>query len=202
VIKDVECFDPHLNEWNFAAELLRPRRDASAATLHEQIYVVGGKEIGQFWASSPTSLVEAYDPRQGKWRVIASLPTAREASVVLSSQEFLYVITGRGQRGYVSNVERYDPRNNTWTSICPSSPTERGWACGVSAGDRFYGNGNKSIFKTTLSIFIPFVFLVIGGDVGKENRSKTVEIFDTKNAEWFKVADMSVGRGGAAAAIV
>lgn len=52
-----EKYDPSRNQWEVIASMLRPRSDASAASLKGRVYVAGG-----FTGTEVLNSVEVYDP--------------------------------------------------------------------------------------------------------------------------------------------
>lgn len=44
-MSSVERYDPEKNQWELITPMLKQRSDASAATLQEKIYIVGGRYL-------------------------------------------------------------------------------------------------------------------------------------------------------------
>ena len=100
----------------------------------------------------------------------------------MTDAHYLYSIGGLGDDDFLSAVERYDPKLNTWTQIVPMSE-KRGCACGVSLEKKIY---------------------VFGGTVDALSRHARVscEVYDATLNEWHSIASMHVPRFHASAVLL
>jgi hypothetical protein len=58
---------------------------------------------------------EAYDPREGRWRRLSSMPSARSSCGVAAVGEKLYAVGGaEGDDHILDTVECYVPAANRW----------------------------------------------------------------------------------------
>jgi N-acetylneuraminic acid mutarotase len=105
------------------------RGAASAATVGDTIYVIGGATT-QPWSKenflSPATpqrglgTVQAYDPKTNTWKELASMPTPRNHAAIGAVNGKIYVIGGRVGAAFIalasdtSLVEVYDPATDTW----------------------------------------------------------------------------------------
>ncbi len=107
-------------EWEELPGLNHPRAGAAAATVGEQVVVVGGQDDGGLVA--PT---EVFDGES--WRDAAPIPTLREHLAAASDGEYLYAVGGRELSADKNTgaLERYDPGADQWTKL-PGMPTPTG----------------------------------------------------------------------------
>ena len=92
-------------------------------------------------------IVERFDPRLGKWQVVAPMSTRRKhlgvavftpgipgstyaaapaALAALSSVAGIYAVGGRDDVTELSTAERYCPQTNSWLSILPMTNRRSG----------------------------------------------------------------------------
>ncbi|MEM8484903.1 MAG: kelch repeat-containing protein [Bacteroidota bacterium] len=163
----------------------------------------------------------ADDPRS--WQRRAPIPEARSgvSAVVLDNQ--VYVIGGRNEAGQILNtVSRYDPANDTWTTVQPMTQA-RFNAAAVVHNNKIYvmgGRGNSSAVLDKAEVFDPvaqtwtdisnlresreglaaFVqdntLYVAGGSNGNAQILNTVEYFDEAGNTWrdFSAWNLDVAR--------
>lgn len=135
-----EVYDPASDRWSQLAPMPTQRSGASAVTLGDAIYVLGGgfkKPDGRF---KFLTTVEAYYPKDDRWEVKPSLlqPHDYPACTVLADK--IYIIGGhhpdateggpQTDPGF-SFTERWDGRSDTWESVDPL-PTPRFAASAVT----------------------------------------------------------------------
>lgn len=110
----VEVYDPVTDSWNNAYPAIQvPREDAVAETLFGKIYLFGGSNQMQL-----ISEVECFDPNNGEWQVITTLPTPRRglSSVVVDSS--IWLIGGSNlENTFYNFVEIFYPLENSWDSL-------------------------------------------------------------------------------------
>jgi hypothetical protein len=82
---------------------------AAAATLGDQVYVVGGYRQGR---ELPTCAV--YDPATDDWTPCAPLTVGRNGLGLIALGEQLYAIGGGSYLGF---NERYDPQGDRWLAV-------------------------------------------------------------------------------------
>lgn len=137
-----EVYDPASNAWSSRTEMPTPRNHASAATINNRIYVVGGR-IGSVFIPNANNvdLVEEYDPSADRWDIKAPMPTPRSASAWGVHNGRIYVAGGeirhRDIWGAYTAVEAFDPKSDTWTRL-PPMPMPRHGLAGDFIGNRFH----------------------------------------------------------------
>lgn len=87
------------------------RRYAAAAVLSDRIYVAGGyvlpyKNLNTF---------ESYDPESDEWTQLSAMNKSRSDFSLIELNGFLYAM------GDEKMIDRYDPKENTWTLVSKSS---------------------------------------------------------------------------------
>lgn len=94
------------------------KRDELAACYgpDNKIYAIGGYGGGD---NSCLQSAERYDPKTGKWELIAPMKEARRALTAVALPDGIYAIGGYNGKEYINTVERYDIFTNEWTPIKP-----------------------------------------------------------------------------------
>ena len=118
----VQTYNPATGAWNTVTPtpaMTARYQGVAVAPGNGLIYVIGG------WNNStPTSVVEAYDPVGNTWTPEASLGHLSGCSVAGAINGLIYVLTGcDGNSGFSNEFDVYNPATNTWTSL--SSPATR-----------------------------------------------------------------------------
>lgn len=76
-----------------------------------RLYAVGGMNEQRVRLST----MEAYDPREGQWRLLGCMHVARSSFGVATLQERLYVVGGNaGDDQIHDTVECFLPETNQW----------------------------------------------------------------------------------------
>ena len=65
-MKDVECYNPDLDQWTYVSEMNIARKYASVVTHDGLLYAIGGKETS--WEDLKS--VEVYNPETNIWTVL------------------------------------------------------------------------------------------------------------------------------------
>ena len=83
------------------------------------IYAVGGHDAPAATnpAQSRFNCMERYDPALDSWSMVCSLSIGRDAIGVCVLGEKLFAVGGYDGAGYLSLVESYDSRENTWREV-------------------------------------------------------------------------------------
>jgi N-acetylneuraminic acid mutarotase len=135
-----EMYDPATNTWTPRSPMPTTRNHAFSGVVNGKIYVIGGRlAAGTVAASSPTDVVEEYDPATNLWGAVKQkMPTPRSGGGAATYNGKIWVaggeITNRQLSAAFRALEAYDPATDTW-EIMPTMPSARH---GVAAG--FIGN--------------------------------------------------------------
>lgn len=144
-----EVYNPVLDQWSALAPMPTERSGASAVTLGDAIYVMGGgfkKADGKF---KFLTTVEAYYPKEDRWQAMPSLiqPHDYPACAVLNDQ--IYIIGGHhpdATEGGPSTdpafsfTERWDGSARPWRAVNPM-PTPRFAASAVAIDGQLWVMG-------------------------------------------------------------
>src|SRR5260370_20760205 len=91
--------------WASFAPLPTARQEVAVATLHGQVWVIGG-----FGATAePTATAEHYDPATNTWTARPSLPVAVHHAAAVTVGDRLF-----GLRGYPGGRVRWGPVGDLW----------------------------------------------------------------------------------------
>src|SRR5262245_30364106 len=142
-VATVEEYDPATNSWRARSPMPTARNHAAIGVVNNKIYVLGGRIGAAFVSvSSPTDIVEEYDPATDQWGAIrARMPTPRSAVAWGVHGERIYVAGGEAQApqfmAAFRALEAYEPANNRWLSL-PSMPIPRHGLAGAVIGNRLH----------------------------------------------------------------
>ncbi|MFQ5449365.1 MAG: Kelch repeat-containing protein [Nitrospinaceae bacterium] len=173
-------YDPVKNRWTEKAPMPTPRGALAAGVIDGKIYAVGGAHR-KFFRMVNTDANEVYDPRTGRWRKLAPLPTPRDHLTISTVGGKLFAIGGRVNVDYNMNLdanESYDPSSGSWTRLKPL-PTPRSGITSQALNGIIYVFGGES-----------------GNGTFREN-----EAYDPERAHWNTMLPMPKGRHGLGSAV-
>jgi N-acetylneuraminic acid mutarotase len=139
----VEEYDPGTNSWRPRSPMPTARNHAAIGAVNNKIYVIGGRIGAAFVSvSSPTDVVEEYDPAADQWGAIrARMPTPRSAVAWGVHGGRIYVAGGEAQApqfmAAFRALEAYEPATNRWIPLPPMSIPRHGLAAAV-IGNRLH----------------------------------------------------------------
>uniref|UniRef100_H0VDF3 Kelch like family member 4 n=1 Tax=Cavia porcellus TaxID=10141 RepID=H0VDF3_CAVPO len=179
-LNTVERWDPEGHQWNYVASMSIPRSTLGVVALNNKLYAIGGRD-----GSSCLKSMEYFDPHTNKWNLCAPMSKRRAGVGVATYNGFLYVVGGHDVPAsnhcsrFSDCVERYDPKNDSWSTLTPlSAPRDAVGMCPL--GDKLY---------------------VVGGYDG-HTYLNTVESFDAQKNEWNEEAPVNIGRAGACVVVL
>ena len=134
--------------WTPQPSLGLARAGLDVATVSGQIFAIGGFN-GDAANPEVYSTVEARDVSgDGRWRMLAPMPTARTNPAAATLGGFVYVAGGFGANDETLNVvERFDPRTGAWQSS-PKLPVPVGAAGAAALGGKLYVAGGLAARPT------------------------------------------------------
>jgi N-acetylneuraminic acid mutarotase len=161
-------YDFDRGSWARVANMPRSKLWSSGGSADGKFYALGGH--------SSDANVEEYDLQNNSWRTRSNMPTGRYAFacaglVHSDGREYLHCVGGSGSGGYKNVNERFDPRNNSWTTNWARLGTPAYCVQGAVYENEFY---------------------VFGGFDG--NYYPWVQIYNPINDTWRRGRDMPVGR--------
>lgn len=106
--------------WTTAERLPTARIEMAGVMAADKIYIIGG------FTDRSSDIVEAYDPLQDKWSVLASLPEKLDHLAAATYNDKIYVVGGFKENGSPSNrLFIYDISSDEWKEGS-EMPTARG----------------------------------------------------------------------------
>ncbi|WP_434025677.1 Kelch repeat-containing protein [[Pseudomonas] boreopolis] len=147
----LDAFDPKTGTWTALPDAPHARDHFHAAVLDGKIYAVGGRLSGHEDGGQMglhLDGMDVYDVAARRWTTAAqAIPTPRSGVSVVVLDGRIVVLGGESERQERAHaeVEAYDPRNQTWTSL-PAMPVGRHGMQAVVAGDAIHvvaGSGNR-----------------------------------------------------------
>lgn len=184
-------YDPATNIWETGPEIPKERRRGSCGIVvdGDSVYMVSGIVDGH--NSTHVPWVDRYDFKTGKWTVLADAPRARDHFQAAIGNGKIYAVGGRNSSFAtkqtfeltIKEVDIYDIKNNTWTTLKESGkiPTQR-------AG--------------TTTVFYQNKLIVIGGESSsQESAHNQIETLNLKTMEWSTLPSLNSGRHGTQAIV-
>lgn len=90
-----------------------PRFLSAHVVFSGHLFVIGGRNIRDRFVDC----VEFYDISTNMWQTVASMRHQRSGSAACASNGFIYVLGGENEDDVLGSIERYDPRENSWTEV-------------------------------------------------------------------------------------
>ena len=151
--RDVFGYDPEKDDWSKLPEC--SQFDFGLAVINNLITAVGGVVNGQC-----TNCLSGF--RGGQWvTVFPPMPTKRCWPAVISAQNYLIAVGGRGVVGALSTVEAMDMNTLQWSTAASLPKPVRNMSATVSGGCLYllggfdeYGRATHAVFTCTLDSLI------------------------------------------------
>ena len=151
--------------WETLAPAPTPRTEAVAATVGEEIYLIGGFVPG----GATVPLVEIYDTRSDEWRTGPPLPIPVNHAYTAAVDGTLYVFGGYVGPAFGGALQplslptdrAFALRDGTWQPVAPL-PSPRGAGSAAAVGHRIY---------------------LVGG-VDEDSLAEETLVYDTRRDEW------------------
>ena len=139
-VPNVHRYDPVTDTWTALASMPTARAGAAAASVDNNIFVIGGRLSADPCSGGPyVATVEKYDIDADTWTTVASLSTARSDLAAVAHGGKIYVFGGCA--GPVTDeVDVYNPQTNTWTTLA-AMPTPRASLAVGHSGQNVYALG-------------------------------------------------------------
>ena len=110
----VSPIPPSLGTWQLKSPMPEARSGATAVTLGDFIYVIGGKTA----SGTASNRVDRYNPSTDSWEDAEPLQNSRFNASSVVWNNTIVVTGGRGSDNQTLNsVEQFDPNTNTWTAL-------------------------------------------------------------------------------------
>jgi len=204
-VADAWAYDPATDNWEPLTPMAEPRGGAAAAAIDGKFYVIGGAAAaaapGDGDANGMTiddrrrhdvlaSVVE-YDPKTGRWRARAAMPTSRSQAVAVARLGRIFVIGGRLGSTFANGsetdiVEAYEPAADRWSAPLARLPTARSSAGGALWRHLIVVAGGS----------------IAGGQTMTARPSALVDAYDTIANRWISLAPLPRPRAGFAAGVI
>lgn len=180
-------FNPKTNTWREGAEIPEERRRGSAGVLTRgnKIYMVCGIVDGHYADFVPW--FDEYDTKTGKWKILPDAPRPRDHFGAVLVEDKVYAAGGRTSHAeigkvldlVISEVDFYDFKTNSWSTVEADLPTPRGGTSSIANGR--------------------YLLVMNGESTVQEASHSEVEVLDTENGTWSKLPDLIQGRHGTGA---
>lgn len=150
-----EAYNPETNHWETRRPMPTPRNHEAIGAVGGKIYVIGGRignaNVGNL-ISSPTDVVEEYNPSTDRWRAMNKMPTARSGQGWGTYQGRIYVLGGELRDYHMDaifrDMEAFDPATDEWLRLQPM-PTARHGVNVAVIGNQLHAIGGHVAFDGT-----------------------------------------------------
>lgn len=105
----VESYDFEEDQWSLSSSIIPVSRSTPVA-LNDSIYLIGYIETTE----DKDLVAQVYNASNNTWMRITSPPLKRTHFAFVCYHEKLYVIGGKNDDGYLTQVEEYSPEKNDW----------------------------------------------------------------------------------------
>ncbi len=155
--KRIETEDPEgFRLWTQRANLPQTRADQVVEVVGDQIYMIGGSDVG---VGSYTTTTFRYAPETNSWSpLLASMNTARGGAASAVLDGYIHVVCGQVNPTDITNThERYDLATDTWSPRNgPAIPLSFSRAVAVAGQMYMMGGWNSGgVPQTTLQVYDP-----------------------------------------------
>ncbi|CAN7582866.1 hypothetical protein LJR219_004300 [Phenylobacterium sp. LjRoot219] len=139
--------------WTAAPEMPRFQCETVAVALGGRIHLASGRapsgEANRRWTDhGDVDLHQVFDTKDGRWRLAAPCPSARNSATGAVIDGMFYLAGGRTVRGGNSaQLDRYDPKTDRWEKLRPM-PRAAGGLAGAAANGKLYvfgGEGGRDV---------------------------------------------------------
>ncbi|KAM6051453.1 kelch-like protein 22 isoform 3-T5 [Theristicus caerulescens] len=192
--------NPLLGEWRHFTAALAPRMsNQGIAVLNNFVYLIGGdNNVSGFRAESRCW---RYDPRHNKWFQIQSLQQEHADLSVCVVDNYIYAVAGRDYHEDLREVERYDPKSNTWEYV---TPLKKEVACYRPSTDQWTnvcplpaGHGEPGI-----AVLDNRIYVLGGRSHNRGIRMDYVHIYDAERDCWEEGPQLEDDISGMAACVL
>jgi hypothetical protein len=187
-VPNIYIYDPVRDQWSVGPDIPAARRRGAAGVVFYEgkIYMVCGIADGH--RGEHRKWFDVYDPETGVWAVLPDAPRERDHFQATVVNDQLYLVGGRlsmaPEKGFsetIGEVDVFDFKTGTWTTLANPLPTPR-------AGSYNFAWGNEVI--------------VLGGEsAAQEAAHAEVEALDVRNHTWRRLSPMIEGRHGTGALV-
>ncbi|XP_025930820.1 kelch-like protein 22 isoform X2 [Apteryx rowi] len=192
--------NPLLGEWRHFTAPLAPRMsNQGIAVLNNFVYLIGGdNNVRGFRAESRCW---RYDPRHNRWFQIRSLQQEHADLSVCVVGDYIYAVAGRDYHEDLREVERYDPKSNTWEYV---TPLKKEVACYRPSTDQWTnvcplpaGHGEPGI-----AVLDNRIYVLGGRSHNRGIRMDYVHIYDAERDCWEEGPQLEDDISGMAACVL
>jgi len=167
-MKSCEFFNYSSSNWEYGFSLHGPRTSFAAVVQGDNLYVIGGMRFGE-----KLKLVECYNPKNGRWKRLASLKKCLgdvEAAII---DDVVYAAGGSSEGEPASRyAEKYDESNNIWISVAHMKSRRRRFGL-CSYASKLY---------------------VFGGFQDSAGELRSCECYDPDSNTWESMSPMQTSR--------
>ncbi|MGD0203267.1 MAG: kelch repeat-containing protein [Candidatus Bathyarchaeia archaeon] len=162
-----EIYNPATNTWTTGTPIPTAVYGYASTVIDGKIHIIGGSQVSSLQGSSIyVNSNQVYDPQNDTWSLGANLPSAVAYGAAAATEGFmapplLYVIGGYFLNSFSSNVQVYNPSNNSW-STGVSMPTARAYLGVAVVNDVLYAiggfddqNGLNTVGLNTVEEYTP-----------------------------------------------
>jgi len=147
-----EVYDIATNTWATGRPMPTARNHPAGGAVGGKLYVIGGRLAHANVAnmmSSPTDVVEEFDPATDKWKTMTKMPYATSGEGWTTFQGRIYVAGGELRDSHGDSIFRdfvvFDPAANEWYRL-PSMPTARHGVVLAALGNRLHAISGHTAF--------------------------------------------------------
>ena len=111
-------YDPKTDAWTESTPLPFPREHLNLLPLGSRLYAVGGR-IDNFSQNLQTLYVLDTAEKDGKWKALPLMPTARSGTQGAVLDGRIFIFGGEKFGGVFNTSEMFDPTTERWSELTP-----------------------------------------------------------------------------------
>ncbi|XP_014244123.1 kelch-like protein 26 [Cimex lectularius] len=120
-LSSMKRYDSEQDRWEILTPLPTPRADHTMLSLQGRLYVCGGWLEDELTANRVlVDSIDCYDPAEGRWTTVATVPTPRYHAGIVAYNNKIYFIGGYRSDAMFDTatavIECYDLTSGAWTS--------------------------------------------------------------------------------------
>ncbi len=183
-LNNMWIFNPRTKVWREGAAIPADRLRGSAGVVvrKDKLYMVSGIQDGHW--DGHVRWFDVFDPKTNQWEKLPDAPRARDHFQATLVGDKLYVAGGRTSHASIGKVlnetigevDVYDFKNGSWTTLANPLPTQR---AGTASVGQF-----------------PYLIVMLGESTVQTSAHAEVEALDVRSGNWVKFPSLNQGRHG------
>ena len=154
------------------------RRYPGVVSNGKTIYIAGGLKSISTYTTEPTNLFQSYSVEDDTYTNLANLPKALYYPRIVICNDQIYCFGGHDGSNYVTDAYKYNPSNNTWTTLASFSTAQTSTWIGIAVDEE-----NEHIYMSYGTIFMRYD--IAGNFYSSKNNIRWYDSNPANMVAWF-----------------